>query len=147
MKKFIGISAFASIALTNTVQAAGDIEAGRMLSTQCSACHGNDGMSNSEQWPNLAGQKESYLAAQLNKYRTGDRSDPTMSAIVGPLSDGNVNDLAAYYAAQTAVASFAFDTQILSIPYVEVGDSTFNVEMSLDNADGLIFSVKTLTER
>ena len=147
MKNLIGLLALSSIALTNVVQAAGDIETGRALSTSCSTCHGNSGMSNSEQWPNLAGQKESYLVAQLNKYKNGDRSDPTMSALVGPLNEQNILDLSAYYAAQTAVASFSFDTQMLSIPYVVVGDSTFDVEMSLDDITNLVFSVKKLQER
>ena len=147
MKKIMGLLAITSIALTNTVQAAGDIENGRALNTQCSACHGNDGMSNSEQFPNLAGQKESYLVAQLKKYKDGSRMDPTMSAIVGPLTDDNMNDLSAYHASQTAVASFSFETQLLSIPYVIVGDSIFDVEMMLDDGNNLIFSVKTLQER
>ena len=147
MKNLINILAFTSIALASTVQAEGDIETGRELSTQCSACHGNDGMSNSEQWPNIAGQKESYLVAQLKKYKDGSRQDPTMSAIVGPLTDDNINDLSAYYASQTAVASFSFETQLLSIPYVIVGDSIFDVEMMLDDGNNLIFSVKTLQER
>ena len=145
MKKIIGLLVFSSIALSNTVQAAGDIENGRALSTQCSACHGNDGMSNSEAWPNLAGQKESYLAAQLTKYKTGERADPTMSALVGPLTDDDINDLSAFYASNSAVANFDFNTLVLSIPYVVVGDTSYNVEMSLDDGDALIFSVKSLT--
>ena len=55
MKNLMGLLAVTSIALINTAQAEGDIEKGRELSTQCSACHGTDGMSNSEQWPNIAG--------------------------------------------------------------------------------------------
>ena len=147
MKNLIRLLAFTSIALANTAQAAGDIETGRALSASCSACHGNDGMSLSEEWPNLAGQKESYLAATLTKYKTGERKDPTMSALVGPLSGQNILDLAAFYASNSAIASFSFDTLILSVPYVEVGEATFDVEMSLDDVDNLIFSVKTLQER
>ena len=146
MKKLIGTLIFASIALANTAQAEGNIENGRALSTSCSACHGNDGMSNSEQWPNLAGQKESYLAAQLTKYKTGDRKDPVMAAIVGPLNEQNILDLAAYFASNSAVASFSFDTQLLSIPYVEVGEISYAVGMSLDYINNLVFSVKTLQE-
>ncbi|GFO72048.1 hypothetical protein BJAS_P1960 [Bathymodiolus japonicus methanotrophic gill symbiont] len=125
--------------------AEGDIETGRALSTQCTACHGNDGMSASEQFPNIAGQKESYLAAQLTKYKVGERTDPTMSAIVGPLNEQNILDLAAFYASNSAVANFDFNTLVLTIPYVVVGDASFNVEMSLDDIDALLFSVKSLT--
>ena len=147
MKKIMGLLAITGISLINTAQAAGDIENGRALSIQCSACHGNDGMSNSEAWPNLAGQKKSYLAAQLTKYKSGDRTDSTMSALAGPLTDGDIDDLSAYYASQTTVASFSFDTQVLSIPYVKVGDTTYSVEMLLDSLEGLVFSVSNLEER
>lgn len=145
MNKFIGFLALSSIALSSTVLADGDIETGRALSTQCTACHGNDGMSLSEQWPNIAGQKESYLAAQLTKYKTGERADPVMSAIVGPLNEQSIQDLAAFYASNSAVANFDFNTLVLTIPYVVVGDTSYNVEMSLDDIDALVFSVKSLT--
>ena len=145
MNKFIGFLAISSFALGSTVLAEGDIETGRALSTQCSACHGNDGMSNSEQWPNIAGQKESYLAAQLTKYKTGERTDPVMSAIVGPLNEQNILDLSAFYASNSAVANFDFNTLVLTIPYVVVDDTSYNVEMTLDDVNALIFSVKSLT--
>ena len=147
MKKFIGILAFTSIALGNTVQAEGDIETGRALSTSCSACHGTNGMSTSEQYPNLAGQRESYLVKQLENYQSGDRADPTMQALVGPLNAQDIQDLAAYYASNTAVASYSFDTETLAIPYVDVGGTLFNVEMSLDSLETLTFSVTNLEER
>lgn len=146
MKKLIGLLAVAGLISSNAIQAQADIENGRMLSTQCTACHGTDGISLSEQWPNIAGQKESYLAAQLNKYKSGERKDPTMSAIVGPLNEQGILDLAAYYASNSAVASFSFETQLLTIPYVDVGGATFGVEMSLDDINNLVFSVKSLEE-
>ena len=146
MKNLMGLLAIASFAFINTAQAEGNIENGRALSASCSACHGTGGMSPSEQWPNIAGQKESYLVTQLTKYKSGDRKDPTMSAIVGPLTAENINDLAAYFASNSAVASFSFQTQMLSIPYVKVGDAMFDVEMSLDSIDELIFSVDSIEE-
>lgn len=146
MKKLIGLLAVAGLITGNAVQAQGDIENGHKLSTQCSACHGTYGMSPSEQFPNIAGQKESYLAAQLNKYKSGDRKDLFMQAIVGPLNEQDILDLAAYFASNSAVASFSFETQMLSIPYVDVGGITYGVEMSLDDIDNLVFSVKSLEE-
>lgn len=146
MKKLIGSIAIAGLVTGNVVQAQGDIENGRALSTSCSICHGTDGMSPSEAFPNIAGQKESYLAAQLTKYKSGDRKDPTMSVIVGPLDPQSILDLAAYYASNSAVASFSGETQMLSIPYVDVGGTTYGVEMSLDDINNLVFSVKSLKE-
>jgi len=147
MKKLTGLLAFACVALINTVQAEGDIETGRELSTQCSACHGAYGMSNSEQWPNIAGQKESYIIKQLESYQSGDRSNATMQAIVGPLDAQNIEDLAAYFASNAAVASFSFETQTLSIPYVSIGDAMYAAEMLLTSPEELSFSVTNLEER
>ena len=107
MKIFIVLFIFTSITLINSVQAEGDIEMGRALSTQCSGCHGTFGISNSEQFPSIAGQKEFYIIDQLQNYKWGDRTDgqvdPIMAALVGPLSDQNIEDLAAYYASNSPV--------------------------------------------
>ena len=146
MKIIIVILTLSSVVFTTTLFAAGDIEAGQALSTQCSACHGNEGMSLSEQWPNIAGQKEAYLVAQLTKFKTGERSDPLMSAIVGPLDEQNILDLSAFYASNSAIARFSFESQTLSIPYLEVDGATFEVGLSLDSIDDLIFSVTSLSQ-
>jgi cytochrome c553 len=98
-------------------------------------------MSSSEQFPNIAGQKESYLVTQLKKYKSGDRADVTMAAIVGPLNDQNIEDLAAYFSANSAVASYDFAAETLLIPYLEVGDSLFQVELKLSSPEPLTFTV------
>lgn len=148
MKNLVGLLAVSSLCLINVAHAEGDIENGRALSTSCtnSGCHGADGMSSSEAVPNLAGQKESYLIKQLEKYQSGERSDGTMEAIAGPLSAQDREDLAAYFAANSSVAVYSFDEETLSIPYVDVGGAMYNVEMALDSFDGLIFSVSHLEE-
>lgn len=116
------------------------------MSTSCSACHGNEGISNSEQWPNLAGQRESYLVTQLQKYKSGDRKDPTMFAIVGPLNEQNILDLAAYYSSNSPVANYSFADETLTIPYVSVGDMIYRVKMTLDSLENLSFFVTELEE-
>jgi len=77
---------------------AGDAAAGKAKSAQCAACHGVAGISPMGIYPNLAGQKEQYLAKQINDFRSGSRKDPSMQAMVGALSDSDVANLAAYYA-------------------------------------------------
>jgi cytochrome c553 len=52
-------------------------------------------------WPNVAGQKAVYLANTLKAFRAGLRKDPMMAGVVRGLSDANIADLAAYYAAQS----------------------------------------------
>ena len=144
MKNLLGLIALTSLAFINTAQAEGNIENGRALSTSCSACHGTNGMSTSEQYPNIAGQRESYLIKQLENYQSGDRADPTMQALVGPLNAQDIQDLAAYFASNSAVASYSFDTETLAIPYVDVGGTLFNVEMSLDTLEPIVFTVTGL---
>ncbi len=77
---------------------AGDIAAGKAKSATCVGCHGSNGIGNSPEFPNLAGQKQAYLAKQLKAFRSGKRSDPSMNAMVKALSDADIDNLAAYYA-------------------------------------------------
>ena len=77
---------------------AGDVAAGKTKAAQCAACHGAKGISPMGMYPNLAGQKEQYLAKQINDFRSGVRKDPTMQAMVTALTDDDVVNLAAYYA-------------------------------------------------
>lgn len=79
------------------VFAMGDAAAGMGKSSTCVGCHGTAGISNNNLWPNLAGQKEGYLAKAIKDYRDGNRSDPMMSSMAKPLSDQDVADLAAYF--------------------------------------------------
>jgi cytochrome c553 len=78
---------------------AGDAAAGRSKATQCQACHGLDGLSKLPEAPHLAGQPERYLVKSLDEYRSGARSNEMMSIVAKMLSDQDVADLAAYYAA------------------------------------------------
>ncbi|GIX30927.1 MAG: hypothetical protein KatS3mg124_1399 [Porticoccaceae bacterium] len=83
---------FATVAL-----AAGDPAAGKAKAAVCAACHGANGISAAPIWPNLAGQKEEYLAKQLKAFRDGTRSEPSMSPMAANLSDQDIADLAAYF--------------------------------------------------
>ena len=77
---------------------AGDAAAGKAASVTCAACHGADGVSISDQFPNLAGQVPGYIAAQLAKYKSGARVDAVMAGMVAALSDDDMANLDAYYA-------------------------------------------------
>lgn len=86
---------------------AGSVEAGQAKAVTCSACHGMDGNSANPDWPSLAGQHESYLTKALRSFRSGERQNVLMSAMALPLSDEDIADLSAYYAAQTLAPSVA----------------------------------------
>jgi len=78
---------------------AGDVRAGATKAMMCQACHGLDGLSKAPDSPNIAGQVESYLVAQLQAFKTGVRKNDAMSAVTPALSDKDIEDLAAYFSA------------------------------------------------
>ncbi|MBB4039029.1 cytochrome c553 [Microvirga flocculans] len=78
---------------------AGDARAGRQKITACQACHGLDGLSKNPEAPNLAGQVEDYLVRSLTAYRSGERKNESMNIVAKDLSDADIADVAAYYAA------------------------------------------------
>ncbi|MEJ2610954.1 MAG: c-type cytochrome [Candidatus Thiodiazotropha sp.] len=85
------------------VQAAGNAEEGKKLSTVCAACHGADGNSPiNPVWPKLAGQHPQYIEKQLKDFKAEapKRSDPTMTPMALPLSEQDIADLAAYFSSQ-----------------------------------------------
>ena len=76
---------------------AGDAAAGRKQATKCQTCHGIDGLSKIPEAPNIAGQPEMYLTAQLEAYRAGKRVNELMNTMAKELSDKDIADLAAWY--------------------------------------------------
>lgn len=78
-----------------------DAKAGAKKAAMCIGCHGIPGYQASfpevHRVPMVAGQTAPYIAASLAAYKKGDRRHPTMRAIAGSLTDGDMADLAAYY--------------------------------------------------
>jgi cytochrome c553 len=77
---------------------AGDPAAGRTKAAACAVCHGANGLATLPNAPHLAGQPEIYLAEQLRNYRSGRRPHEVMGVVARPLSDRDIDDLAAWYA-------------------------------------------------
>ena len=98
MKNILTLIALAALSFNISAVSAGDAAAGKVKSATCAACHGANGISNNDMWPNLAGQKEGYLVAQLKAFRDGGRANPMMAPMAAPLSDEDIANLAAYYA-------------------------------------------------
>ena len=99
MKSFLFVLITSLLFLSSSAMA-GDVAAGKAKSAICAACHGVDGTSLTPLYPNLKGQKEQYLAKQIKAFRDGTRKDPMMAPMVAALSDDDIANLAAYYAAQ-----------------------------------------------
>jgi cytochrome c553 len=81
--------------LLSQVSLAADIE---KLVMTCNACHGQNSVAQNNAWPNLAGQKQGYLALQLYAFKDGSRKSPLMDNVVNSLSEKDIQDLASYYA-------------------------------------------------
>jgi cytochrome c553 len=73
------------------------IEAGRSKAAACMACHGVEGVSNNDLWPNLAGQRRLYLVKATKDYRDGHRQDVMMTPMAKPLSDQDIEEISAFY--------------------------------------------------
>ena len=98
LKVLAVISALTLAASANVAFAGGDAAAGKAKAATCAGCHGAAGISAIPTYPNLAGQKEAYLAAQMTAFKDGSRKNATMNAMAAPLSDADIANLAAYYA-------------------------------------------------
>jgi cytochrome c553 len=80
-------------------QVAGDSAAGaKKHASTCASCHGAQGVSSNDAWPNLAGQHAPYLVRILAAYKSGAQTDIMMSSMAQALSDAEIQNLATYYA-------------------------------------------------
>lgn len=95
------VALVAVLSFSSFVQAQGNIEAGKLKSAACAACHGDDGNSPSNLYPKLAGQHATYIEKQLQQFKNGERADPIMMGMAAALSQQDMQDLAAYYASNT----------------------------------------------
>ena len=86
-----------SLACASAVHAR-DPVAGRAKAAACAVCHGPLGLSVAPDAPHLAGQPALYLSSQLRAYRSGARKHEVMAVMARPLSDGDIEDLAAWFA-------------------------------------------------
>ncbi|MGB0750519.1 MAG: c-type cytochrome [Gammaproteobacteria bacterium] len=90
----------AALAASPFATHAGDAAAGKAKTAVCMGCHGPDGNSTNPIWPKLAGQHAAYLVKTLKDFKSGARKDPSMNAMVAPLTDEDIENIAAYYASQ-----------------------------------------------
>ncbi|HYA38945.1 MAG TPA: c-type cytochrome [Candidatus Methylomirabilis sp.] len=87
------------VLVTPVYAANGNIAAGKAKAVVCAGCHGADGNGGADPlWPKLAGQNASYIAKQLNDFKSGARRDPIMTGMAAPLNAADIKNLAAYFA-------------------------------------------------
>jgi len=110
MKKLLAVLVLAACGCAAGVAGAADIVANPKAAPnkieQCIGCHGipeyKTAFPEVYQVPMIGGQSAKYIEAALQAYKKGDRQHPQMTPTAKVLSDQDIADIAAYYAAQTA---------------------------------------------
>jgi cytochrome c553 len=95
----VGILAAAFVG-TLPVRAADDSAIKEKL-VLCAGCHGENGISQTENIPSLAGQLDQYIQWQLVFFRSGARKNEQMQPIVEEMSNEDIRSLGAYFSALT----------------------------------------------
>ena len=100
------VGMLAAVSVPLQAAEAGDPAAGERKNTMCQGCHGIPGYKTAfpqvYHVPRLGGQHAAYIVKALQEYKARNRSHPSMQAIAAGLSDQDMADLAAYYAAPPA---------------------------------------------
>jgi cytochrome c553 len=94
---FFPLGVAACLGFISAAQAGGDVQAGKTKAAGCVGCHGANGQGVPPN-PALAGKSEDQLLQAMKDYKSGKRANAVMKALTGPLSDQDLQNLAAYYA-------------------------------------------------
>lgn len=97
-KMYLAAAAGLLIAASSAALAAGNAAEGKTKAAQCATCHGPDGKGGGPNPPVIALDAAKFTAA-LNDYKSGKRKHPMMEMMAKKLSDQDMADLAAHYAA------------------------------------------------
>src|SRR3954465_191186 len=96
--RFVLLGACAVLALASMPVRAADIAAGKEKAELCTGCHGENGISETENLPSLAGPLDQVIQWQLVYFRAGARKNEDMQPIVEQLSNEDIRNLGAYFA-------------------------------------------------
>src|SRR5215475_2132183 len=77
---------------------AADVAAGKEKAELCIGCHGENGISQMENIPSLAGQQDQFIQWQLVFFRAGSRKNEQMQPIVEEITNEDIRNLGAYFA-------------------------------------------------
>jgi cytochrome c553 len=87
---------------------AGNPDDAKAYVSMCTGCHTIPGYQASfprvYHVPKIGGQSAKYIEAALAAYKKGERNHPTMKVIAEGLTDKQIVDIAAYYAARGSEA-------------------------------------------
>lgn len=113
------------------ILARADVAKGRAkVQEVCVACHGENGVSPSADFPHLAGQSGAAIYKQLYDYRTGSRTHPLMTDVAKALDESIIADVAAYYAGQpqrNPLPATLAEAPRSIVQLIELGDPSRNI--------------------
>ena len=90
-----------ALALAGAANAADPAAGKKKAAEVCGACHGPEGNKPSDPTqPVLAGQHFDYLVRAITDYKIGRRNNPIMKGFASQLSKKEIEDVAAWFAAQ-----------------------------------------------
>jgi cytochrome c553 len=87
----------AALVCGSSAQAA-DLTAGKEKAELCIGCHGEAGISQTENIPSLAAQPDQFIQWQLVFFRSGTRKNEQMQPIVEQINNEDIRNLGAYFA-------------------------------------------------
>jgi cytochrome c553 len=95
----IALTGLLSLAvLFGSLAHAADIAAGKEKAELCAGCHGDNGISQTENIPSLAAQPDLFTQWQLVFFRAGTRKNEQMQPVVEGLTNEDIRNLGAYFA-------------------------------------------------
>src|SRR6478609_8280892 len=103
-----------SLLLAGTSARAADVAAGKEKAELCIGCHGENGISQMENIPSLAGQQDQFIQWQLVYFRAGSRKNEQMQPIIEQINNEDIRNLGAYFASLTPAKSPPDDNPDLS---------------------------------
>jgi cytochrome c553 len=86
-----------SAALLLAPARAADNAAIKEKASVCSGCHGENGISQTENVPSLAGQPDQFIQWQLVFFRAGSRKNDQMQPIVEEITNEDIRNFGAYF--------------------------------------------------
>ena len=101
--------AFGLSALASAPTHAADAAAGKEKAELCAGCHGDGGISQTENIPSLAGQPDQFIQWQLVFFRGGSRKNEQMQPIAEQIGNEDIRSLGAYFASLTPPKASAPD--------------------------------------
>src|SRR5690242_12852588 len=108
------LCAVALVAVASAPAISADTTAAKEKAEMCVACHGEGGVSQTENIPSLAGQPDQFLQWQMVFFRGGARKNEQMQPIAEQVSNEDIRALGAYFASLTPPKATTDDDPDLS---------------------------------